>query len=101
MTPNVEGDGCSSYGNTWNNCCVEQRRYKNNVHLMSCVWFQSVISVVFRDEKSVKDSLQLHEFWHSRQHSAKQRILDIGQLTCVFMMNINNNTNITITICAS
>jgi len=70
-------------------------------HIMSRLWFQSVISVVFRDEKSVKDSLQLHEFWHSRQHSAKQRILDIGKLTRVFMMNINNNTNITIKICAS
>ena len=39
---------------------------------------QSVIMVVFRDDKSVEDEQKAWEFWHSRQHSHKQRVIDIG-----------------------
>lgn len=35
--------------------------------------------LVFRDEKSEDDELKAWAFWHSRQHSAKQRILDAGR----------------------
>lgn len=40
---------------------------------------QSVIMVVFRDDKSVEDEQKAWEFWHSRQHSHKQRVIDIGK----------------------
>lgn len=43
-------------------------------------FLQSIIIVVFREERSVEEELQAWEFWHSRQHSVKQRILDIGTL---------------------
>ena len=39
---------------------------------------KSLIVVVFREEKSVTDELKAWDFWHSRQHSMKARILDIG-----------------------
>ena len=42
---------------------------------------QSVIMLVFRDEKSKEEESKAWQFWHSRQHSYKQRILDIGQCT--------------------
>lgn len=32
--------------------------------------------LVFREEKSHEDELKAWQFWHSRQHSIKQRILD-------------------------
>lgn len=35
--------------------------------------------VVFRDDKSVEDEQKAWEFWHSRQHSHKQRVIDIGK----------------------
>lgn len=32
--------------------------------------------LVFREEKSHEDEIKAWQFWHSRQHSVKQRILD-------------------------
>ncbi|XP_014680117.1 PREDICTED: protein grainyhead-like, partial [Priapulus caudatus] len=49
----------------------------------------SLVMLVFRDEKSEDDELKSWAFWHSRQHSAKQRILDadtknsIGLVGCI------------------
>ncbi|XP_022694090.1 protein grainyhead-like isoform X3 [Varroa jacobsoni] len=37
---------------------------------------KSLIMLVFREEKSAEDEIKAWQFWHSRQHSAKQRILD-------------------------
>ncbi|KAK3089720.1 hypothetical protein FSP39_005877 [Pinctada imbricata] len=38
---------------------------------------KSVIMVVFREDKSLDDERKAWEFWHSRQHSHKQRVIDI------------------------
>ncbi|KAL8562267.1 hypothetical protein ACOMHN_037223 [Nucella lapillus] len=38
---------------------------------------KTVIMLVFRDEKSKEEESKAWQFWHSRQHSYKQRILDI------------------------
>ncbi|XP_049293651.1 protein grainyhead-like isoform X1 [Anopheles funestus] len=37
---------------------------------------KSVIMLLFREEKSPEDEIKAWQFWHSRQHSVKQRILD-------------------------
>lgn len=42
--------------------------------------FQSVIMLMFREEKSPEDEIKAWQFWHSRQHSVKQRILDAGNV---------------------
>lgn len=39
--------------------------------------------LVFREDKSLEDERKAWEFWHGRQHSFKQRILDIGTATTV------------------
>lgn len=39
---------------------------------------QSVIMVVFGEDKSRDDQLKNWKYWHSRQHTAKQRVLDIA-----------------------
>ncbi|XP_053393809.1 uncharacterized protein LOC123523670 isoform X2 [Mercenaria mercenaria] len=38
---------------------------------------KSVIMVVFREDKHLEDERKSWEFWHSRQHSYKQRVIDI------------------------
>ncbi|XP_037085126.1 LOW QUALITY PROTEIN: protein grainyhead-like [Pollicipes pollicipes] len=38
---------------------------------------KSVIMLMFREEKPPEDETKAWQFWHSRQHSVKQRILDI------------------------
>lgn len=42
--------------------------------------FQSVVMVVFGEEKCRDDQLKHWKYWHSRQHTAKQRCLDIGKI---------------------
>uniref|UniRef100_A0A8C5PQ75 Grainyhead like transcription factor 1 n=1 Tax=Leptobrachium leishanense TaxID=445787 RepID=A0A8C5PQ75_9ANUR len=39
---------------------------------------RSVIMVVFADDKSRDDQLRHWKYWHSRQHTAKQRCIDIA-----------------------
>jgi hypothetical protein len=36
--------------------------------------------LMFREEKSPEDEIKAWQFWHGRQHSVKQRILDAGEL---------------------
>lgn len=36
--------------------------------------------LMFREEKSPEDEIKAWQFWHSRQHSVKQRILDAGKI---------------------
>ncbi len=35
--------------------------------------------LMFREEKSPEDEIKAWQFWHGRQHSVKQRILDAGE----------------------
>ncbi|KAG8195455.1 hypothetical protein JTE90_002627 [Oedothorax gibbosus] len=37
---------------------------------------KTVLMLMFRDEKPMEEELKAWQFWHSRQHSVKQRILD-------------------------
>lgn len=45
---------------------------------ISALCFQSVIMVVFGEDKCRDEQLKNWKYWHSRQHTAKQRVLDIG-----------------------
>ncbi|XP_063587460.1 protein grainyhead-like [Penaeus indicus] len=38
---------------------------------------KSVVMLMFREEKTPEDEIKAWQFWHSRQHSVKQRILDV------------------------
>lgn len=50
---------------------------------------KSVVMLMFREEKSPEDEIKSWQFWHARQHSAKQRILDadtknsVGLVGCI------------------
>jgi len=51
-------------------CLPEGRPLPNGI-------VKSLVCVVFREEKVAAEELKAWEFWHSRQHSVKQRIFDI------------------------
>jgi transcription factor CP2-like protein len=38
---------------------------------------KSIIMLVFRDGKSEEEEIKAWQFWHQRQHSVKQRIMDV------------------------
>ena len=42
--------------------------------------------VLFRDGKNVEEEMKYWQFWHSRQHSVKQRILDADTKNSVGIM---------------
>lgn len=44
------------------------------------LYLQSVVMLMFREEKSPEDEIKAWQFWHGRQHSVKQRILDAGKI---------------------
>ncbi|KAK9890438.1 hypothetical protein WA026_010524 [Henosepilachna vigintioctopunctata] len=50
---------------------------------------KSIVMLMFREEKSPEDEIKAWQFWHGRQHSVKQRILDadtknsIGLVGCI------------------
>jgi hypothetical protein len=57
-------------------------KYKNEFfmfHLLLLFYLQSVIVLVFREEKTPEDEIKCWTFWHGRQHNSKQRILDVGK----------------------
>lgn len=37
--------------------------------------------VVFSEDKNRDEQLKYWKYWHARQHTAKQRVLDIGKAT--------------------
>lgn len=43
--------------------------------------------VVFGEDKSRDDQLKNWKYWHSRQHTAKQRVLDIGKGMLLLKLN--------------
>ena len=62
--------------------------------------------VVFREDKHLDDERKAWEFWHSRQHSYKQRVIDICTLlpfypvfTFTALRSDINIVQLTTTIC--
>jgi len=46
-------------------------------HGLKSATVKSVIMLVFRDGKSTDEEIKAWQFWHQRQHSVKQRIIDV------------------------
>lgn len=47
--------------------------------------------LMFREEKSPEDEIKAWQFWHGRQHSVKQRILDAGMYYIFFLIPVYPN----------
>lgn len=62
-----------------NKCLSLELLAPSGLHAVPCSRSQSVIMVVFAEDKSREDQLRHWKYWHSRQHTAKQRCIDIGE----------------------
>ncbi|XP_048085278.1 grainyhead-like transcription factor 2b isoform X1 [Alosa alosa] len=74
-----QGDGPMTYLNKGQFYAVtlnETGANKRLRHPISKV--RSVIMVVFSEDKNRDEQLKYWKYWHSRQHTAKQRVLDIA-----------------------
>uniref|UniRef100_A0A667YF50 Grainyhead-like transcription factor 1 n=1 Tax=Myripristis murdjan TaxID=586833 RepID=A0A667YF50_9TELE len=68
------GDGTMTYLNKGQFYPISLREIDNN----KWIFISSVVMVVFGEEKCRDDQLKHWKYWHSRQHTAKQRCLDIA-----------------------
>lgn len=57
------------------------------MYTIDLLLLQSVVMLMFREEKSPEDEIKAWQFWHGRQHSVKQRILDAGKLYLLHKCN--------------
>lgn len=44
--------------------------------------------VVFSEDKNRDEQLKYWKYWHSRQHTAKQRVLDIGEASSPLLRSV-------------
>ncbi|RUS90145.1 hypothetical protein EGW08_002112 [Elysia chlorotica] len=56
--------------------------FNSQDRIIKCSVVKSVIVLTFREEKPMDEERRAWEFWHGRQHSYKQRILDIDTKNC-------------------
>ncbi|XP_017268723.1 grainyhead-like protein 2 homolog isoform X2 [Kryptolebias marmoratus] len=70
--------GATQSQGPYGNCSSRERRAVGASDLQQDSIVQSVIMVVFGEDKSRDEQLKNWKYWHSRQHTAKQRVLDIA-----------------------
>ncbi|CAG5114016.1 Oidioi.mRNA.OKI2018_I69.chr2.g8100.t1.cds [Oikopleura dioica] len=66
-----------SYINKGHFYCITLKGSKKNL-MMGIERVKSIISVVFGETKPDEEQLKHWKYWHSRQHTAKQRVIDIA-----------------------
>ncbi|KAM4625489.1 grainyhead-like protein 1 homolog isoform 2-T2 [Polymixia lowei] len=73
------GDGTMTYLNKGQFYPISLRELDNSKGMQHPITkVRSVVMVVFGEEKCRDDQLKHWKYWHSRQHTAKQRCLDIA-----------------------
>ncbi|XP_008306600.1 grainyhead-like protein 1 homolog [Cynoglossus semilaevis] len=72
------GDGTMTYLNKGQFYPITLREIDNKGLQQPITKVRSVVMVVFGEEKCRDDQLKHWKYWHSRQHTAKQRCLDIA-----------------------
>uniref|UniRef100_A0A3Q2Y6T5 Grainyhead-like transcription factor 1 n=1 Tax=Hippocampus comes TaxID=109280 RepID=A0A3Q2Y6T5_HIPCM len=72
------GDGTMTYLNKGQFYPITLREIDNKGLQQPITKVRSVVMVVFGEEKCREDQLKHWKYWHSRQHTAKQRCLDIA-----------------------
>ncbi|XP_071399812.1 grainyhead-like protein 1 homolog isoform X1 [Centroberyx affinis] len=73
------GDGTMTYLNKGQFYPISLREIDNSKGMQHPITkVRSVVMVVFGEEKCRDDQLKHWKYWHSRQHTAKQRCLDIA-----------------------
>uniref|UniRef100_A0A8C5GIC3 Grh/CP2 DB domain-containing protein n=1 Tax=Gouania willdenowi TaxID=441366 RepID=A0A8C5GIC3_GOUWI len=72
------GDGTMTYLNKGQFYPITLREVDSKALQQPITKVRSVVMVVFGEEKCRDDQLKHWKYWHSRQHTAKQRCLDIA-----------------------
>ncbi|KAJ0062703.1 hypothetical protein NL108_004316, partial [Boleophthalmus pectinirostris] len=72
------GDGTMTYLNKGQFYPITLREVDSKGLQQPITKVRSVVMVVFGEEKCREDQLKHWKYWHSRQHTAKQRCLDIA-----------------------
>ncbi|XP_077946082.1 grainyhead-like protein 1 homolog isoform X2 [Gasterosteus aculeatus] len=72
------GDGTMTYLNKGQFYPITLREADHKAMQQPITKVRSVVMVVFGEEKCRDDQLKHWKYWHSRQHTAKQRCLDIA-----------------------
>ncbi|XP_041828206.1 grainyhead-like protein 1 homolog isoform X2 [Melanotaenia boesemani] len=72
------GDGTMTYLNKGQFYPITLKEVDNKGIQQPITKVRSVVMVVFGEEKCREDQLKHWKYWHSRQHTAKQRCLDIA-----------------------
>lgn len=70
-------------------CDVKLNHLKLDHHTFFSPSSQSVIMVVFSEDKNRDEQLKYWKYWHSRQHTAKQRVLDIGKTSSKTSLHVS------------
>ncbi|XP_053468527.1 grainyhead-like transcription factor 2b isoform X1 [Ictalurus furcatus] len=74
-----QGEGPMSYLNKGQFYAVTLNETSSNKRLRHPISkVRSVVMVVFSEDKNRDEQLKYWRYWHSRQHTAKQRVLDIA-----------------------
>ncbi|XP_028256227.1 grainyhead-like transcription factor 2b isoform X3 [Parambassis ranga] len=74
-----QGEGPMTYLNKGQFYAVTLNELSGNKRLRHPISkVRSVIMVVFSEDKNRDEQLKYWKYWHSRQHTAKQRVLDIA-----------------------
>ncbi|XP_069032233.1 grainyhead-like transcription factor 2b isoform X3 [Embiotoca jacksoni] len=74
-----QGEGPMTYLNKGQFYAVTLNELSTNKRLRHPISkVRSVIMVVFSEDKNRDEQLKYWKYWHSRQHTAKQRVLDIA-----------------------
>ncbi|KAF4073563.1 hypothetical protein AMELA_G00244650 [Ameiurus melas] len=74
-----QGEGPMSYLNKGQFYAVTLSETSSNKRLRHPISkVRSVVMVVFSEDKNRDEQLKYWRYWHSRQHTAKQRVLDIA-----------------------
>ncbi|KAM9737560.1 grainyhead-like transcription factor 2b isoform 2-T2 [Menidia menidia] len=74
-----QGEGPMTYLNKGQFYAVTLNELSSNKRLRHPISkVRSVIMVVFSEDKNRDEQLKYWKYWHSRQHTAKQRVLDIA-----------------------
>ncbi|XP_076804990.1 grainyhead-like protein 1 homolog isoform X1 [Clavelina lepadiformis] len=73
-----EGEPTMSYINKGQFYCISLRECGGQVAKFKSTRFTSVVQIVFGDCKPEDEQIRHWKYWHARQHTAKQRIIDIA-----------------------
>jgi len=73
-----ENEPTMSYINKGQYYCISLREVRGCAWKYKTTQVTSIVQIVFGDEKQEDEQLRNWKYWHARQHTARQRVIDIA-----------------------